>query len=287
MLARLLTITGLTIAFGCAQPARTVPETTTDLVVATFNIRYGAANERDGRDLWRNRRPHVLETIADWQADVIGIQEALHQQVEYLHQHLPRFRFLGQGRDGGTRGEYASILFDPERLELLDHGDFWLSETPDEVASVGWDAALTRMVTWAEFRDRANDCRFRVWNTHFDHRGTVARTRSGELLGARTADSALPDIVLGDLNAGENSPALEALRGAGLRDTFRDRFPEAEGVGTFGAWVGRTDGEKIDYVLTDGGFVTVSAAIDRRTFDGRNPSDHFPVVTTLRFAERD
>ena len=258
------------------------PDDLPALRVATFNIRYGTAP--DGENAWPHRAANVVTTIRDWEAHVVGIQEALHFQVEQLRGALPGMGFVGQGRDGGDRGEHAGILFDTARLELVRHGDFWLSETPDVVASVGWDAALTRMVTWAVFRDRTTNTWFRVWNTHFDHRGEEARTRSGALLGHRVRRSPLPDLVLGDLNATEDSPAVEALRAAGLRDTWRERHPDSTASGTFGGFRGIVDDRKIDYVLADDGFVTRAATIDRRSFDGRDPSDHFPVTAAVTFA---
>jgi endonuclease/exonuclease/phosphatase family metal-dependent hydrolase len=271
------------LAAACASTPPSPPDASpADLVVATFNIRYAAAREAAPRDQWDARREHVVATIESFGADVVGLQEALQGQVEYLEQQLPGYAFVGQGRDGGTSGEYAAILYDPERLDLVEDGAFWLSETPDVVASVGWDAALTRMVTWAEFADRASGRRFRVWNTHLDHRGERAREESGKLIASRIAASELPDLVLGDLNAGEGSPPLEHLRAAGLRDTFRVVRPDVTAVGTFGAWVGETTGDKIDYVLADDGFEVVDAKIDRRTFAGRNPSDHFPVLARVR-----
>jgi len=286
--ATLLVLAAAPWAVSCsAPPAEAEFEpVATDLRVATFNIRYGTAREDDPRDDWPNRREHVVETIRALDPDVLGVQEALHAQVVFLEERLEGYARVGQGRGGGERDEYAAVFYRDARLELLDHGDFWLSETPDVVASKGWDAAVTRMATWAELRDRASGRAFRVWNTHFDHRGEVARERSSALIGARVAASSLPDLVLGDLNADEDSPALVALRASGLRDTFRDVHPGATRVGTFGAFVGERDGPKIDYVLRDEGFETIAASIDRRQFDGRDPSDHFPVTATVRLPGR-
>ena len=71
-----------------------------------------------------------------------------------------------------------------------------------------------------------------VVNTHFDHRGATARERSaallGDWIGARGAD---PVVLLGDLNAAEDSAPLRQLRRAGLRDSFRVLHPDAERVG--------------------------------------------------------
>ncbi|MEC8494092.1 MAG: endonuclease/exonuclease/phosphatase family protein [Planctomycetota bacterium] len=266
-----------------AEATSEEPGADATLRAATFNIRYAAARERDARDQWTRRRGHVLETIEALDLDVLCVQEALHAQMRFLRGGLEGYAAVGQGREGGKRGEYAAIFYRTDRFRELDHGSFWLSETPEKTASVGWDAALTRMVTWVELEDRATGRAFRAWCTHFDHRGEIARLRSAELLGARVAASALPDLVLGDLNAGESTPVLAALAAEGLRDTFRDAHPGATEVGTFGGWVGRTGGAKIDHVLADDGFETVAASIDRRQFDGRDPSDHFPVLAVVRF----
>lgn len=276
----------LLLLSNCVAQEPEASEAPAPIRVASFNIRYGAAKERDPRDNWPNRKQHVLATIEALDVDVFGVQEALHEQVTFLKEKLPRYRMVGQGRDGGERGEYAAVFYDPKRFELVEHGDFWLSETPDEVASVGWDAALTRMCTWVELRDKQSRTSFRVWNTHFDHRGKRAREHSARLIGQRVAASPLPDLVLGDLNSGEATEAVANLRKAGLHDTFRDRHPDEKKVGTFGSWVGRDDGEKIDYVLRDDHWQTLDASIDRRTFDGRNPSDHFPVTATVQLPQK-
>ena len=56
-------------------------------------------------------------------------------------------------------------------------------------------------------------------------------------------------------------------------------------VGTFHAFGGKTDGDKIDYVLASAGLVTRRAAIRNAPGpNGRWPSDHHGVVATLVFA---
>jgi endonuclease/exonuclease/phosphatase family metal-dependent hydrolase len=138
------------------------------------------------------------------------------------------------------------------------------------------------MCTWAVLRDRASGGTFLAMNTHFDHRGAEARRESaGVLLARRARRAELPVVLTGDLNAGEGSPPLDALRAGGLRDTFRDAHPDAAEVGTFNGFRGETGGAKIDYVLVDDGWSTVAAEIVRDHEDGRWPSDHFPVSATL------
>lgn len=249
----------------------------------TFNVRYGTAN--DGEDAWPKRRDEVAALIAANAPAILGVQEALAFQLEFLATHLPHHVRVGQGRDGGTRGEHAALFIDARRFAIATSGDFWLSETPEVAGSVGWDAALTRICTFAELREVGTDRTLWVWNAHFDHRGPTARARSAELLAARVRAHPGPHLLLGDYNCGEQSPALHTLRQAGLRDTWRDREPTTAAAGTFHAFRGGRRGEKIDYVLADAGLATQAATIlDQPGPRGRWPSDHHAVVATLTFA---
>lgn len=247
----------------------------------SFNIRYGTAN--DGEDHWLNRRENVVETIRSKEPDVIGLQEAIGFQVDFLSEHLPGYEVIGVGRDGGSGGEYSCLMIDRSRFETLRTGTFWLSEAPDLVASVGWDAALPRICTWAVLRERAGERDFLLMNSHFDHRGVEARERSGALIHSVLKDyPGLPVIVMGDFNAGEASAALKALKGDVLRDSFRVLHPGESVVGTFNGFRGQGDGQKIDYILCSKEWTVLTAFIDRREFDGHTPSDHYPVFAVLQ-----
>ncbi len=269
----------LALAAACATPPTPPPEPFTAM---TFNIRYGSAH--DGEDAWPKRRDDVAALLTANAPAILGVQEALAFQLEFLATHLPHHLRVGQGRDGGTQGEHAALFIDARRFAIATSGDFWLSETPDVVGSIGWDAALTRICTFAELREVDTGRTLWVWNAHFDHRGPTARARSGELLAARVRAHAGPHIVLGDFNCGEQSPALAALRQAGLRDTWRDVEPTTAAAGTFHAFRGGRRGEKIDYVLADAGLATQKATIlDQPGARGRWPSDHHAVLATLTF----
>lgn len=285
MLRALVLALGLFAA--CAQPAVTTPEpeNVPPLVVMSFNVRYGTAN--DGLDAWPLRCEAVAQCIQETAPDILGVQEALEFQIAFLEQRLPGHVRVGQGREGGTKGEHASLFLSGARFELVEHGDFWLSETPQQVASVGWDAALTRMCTWARVRDRASGSELTVWNTHFDHRGELARERSAQLIAARVRERAGPHLVIGDLNAGEHSAPLAALREVGLVDTYRALHPHEHAAGTFHAFRGGLDGERIDYILCSPQFAPSRAEIlSAPGATGRWPSDHHPVVAHLRAPSR-
>ncbi|MFT7678400.1 MAG: endonuclease/exonuclease/phosphatase family metal-dependent hydrolase [Planctomycetota bacterium] len=251
------------------------------LTVMSFNIRNGLA--KDGVNHWDKRKQDVLATIRAHEPQLVGLQEAYHFQLEYLTAALPGYTLVGVGRDGGEKGEYSCLLIETKRLEVRRSGTFWLSEKPEQVASKGWDAALPRICTWAVLREHGSLREFLVMNAHFDHRGKVARLRSAELMHARLADfEGLPVIVTGDLNQGEASKPLSALKGELLVDSFRVAHPKSSPAGTFNGFAGKRDGAKIDYVLCSKEWTVQAASIDRREFEGRMPSDHYPVVAKLQ-----
>lgn len=249
------------------------------LRVVTFNVRFGTAP--DHQHAWPHRREFVQEVMARLAPHVLGLQEALGFQLEAIAESLSGHRVLGEDRRGGTADEYSALLVDETRLEVVEHGQFWLSETPDEVASTGWDAALPRICTWAVLRDREGGARFQVLNTHFDHRGSNARRESAVLMAARAAQRDLPTVLMGDLNAGVDSPPLRALREAGYADTLSLRHPAAPPLGTFTNFTRIVGTQKIDHVLVRGPWVATDAEIVQWQRDGRFPSDHLPVRATL------
>ena len=269
-------------AAGCGGTSEPAPP----LRVLTFNLRYGTA--ADGDDSWEHRTELVADTVRLADAHLIALQEALDFQLAFLLERFPRYQAVGdyreRGPDGSGRGEWTGLLADRERLQVLGHEAFWLSESPQEPGSVGWDAALPRIAVQAHFGDRANGGEFEVLATHMDHRGAEARLQGARMIAARAAAAPRPVIVLGDLNAGETEPPLAALADAGLVDCFRVWNPEGPESGTFHGFSGKAGQRKIDFVLVGPGWEVLGAAIVRFAASGRYPSDHFPVSAALRRA---
>lgn len=252
------------------------------LRIMSFNIRLGLL--WDGTNRWYKRRDLVFDVIRRFAPHVVGIQEAFPYQLDELLSTFPSFGAIADRRYGGRlTGTHAPLLFDRDRLEPAQSGDFWLSEEPDGGRTRGWDAAVPRICTWAVYRDRSHtDLRFTVSNTHFDQAGVVARAESARLVVERMQRLTPQRLVLGDLNADEQSEAVQILLGAGYRDTFRVLHPEAEAC-TYHGFRGRgvrTLG-KIDYILCDESWAIRSADILRDSDNGRYASDHFPVVAEL------
>ena len=274
-------------------PARTslAGAADSDMTIMSFNIRYGTAN--DGENSWPLRRSLLLETLREEAADVIGIQEALDEQISEIIASMPEYAVLGVGRDDGARkGEYAAILFRLERYRVAESGTFWLSDTPEIVASKTWGNSITRICTWARLIDQSGRG-FWLYNVHLDHQSQPSRERSTELLLRRLAVRSFlaePVIITGDFNVGERNPAILTLTGSvqdaegpPFLDTFRLLHPAESRVGTFtGFKWGALDGDKIDYVLVQPGTQVLSASIVRTSRDQRYPSDHFPVTARIR-----
>jgi endonuclease/exonuclease/phosphatase family metal-dependent hydrolase len=278
-LASLLTLVALASAGSAAAQA--------PLRVVSFNIRYGTAP--DGEHVWPNRRALVAAVLADHAPHLLGVQEALREQLDEVAPALPHHRELGVGReDGRTAGEYSSLFVDTVRFRVIDHGTFWFSDTPDVPGSTSWGNRITRISTWARLADRATGDTLRVYNLHWDHESQPSRERSAQLLLERLASDGSPAdvaLVLGDFNADEDNPAFRALvenDRAGLRDAFRMAHPRAEVVGTFNAFRGDSTGGMIDHVLVGVGWDVLAAGIDRRRFGKLWPSDHFPVWAIIR-----
>lgn len=279
-----------------AQEAWSLP-----LKIMSFNIRYGTA--KDGVNAWEHRRPPVRQMIASHSPDVIGLQEALRFQIDELRAMFPAYGEVGVGRDDGeTKGEYAAILYLKDRFTPMEHGTFWLSDTPEVPGSKSWGNRITRICTWVRLADSSASGRA-VWvfNVHLDHESEESRRKSVELVAGRVlgrADAAEPVVVMGDFNCGEGSRSVRFMVGeihaavegsggvgnwTGMIDTFRIANPDRADVGTFHAFKGGTAGDRIDYIFVDKGARVLNADIDRGSLDGRFPSDHYAVTTSVRF----
>jgi endonuclease/exonuclease/phosphatase family metal-dependent hydrolase len=255
-----------------------------EIRVMSFNIRFGAAN--DGDNVWPNRKQLVAETIKRYNPDLLGTQETLPFQAEFLQEQLPEYTYIGWSRDESENGEQCGLFFRTERFQRVDAGQFWLSETPEEKFSKSWDSSLPRVATWVTLIDKQQpDLTLFFINTHFDHRGVQAREKSAELLRARIekVPEDLMIVLTGDFNTAEKSPPWQTLTESNrLIDTYRQVYPQAQSSeGTFHGFQGTPGKARIDWVLCSPQFTSTSATIDRTNEDGRYPSDHFPVTAVL------
>ncbi len=253
----------------------------------TFNVRFDTIKDAAAGNRWSDRVDSVAETLRRCRPDVVGLQEALRTQLHDLTDMLPGYRGVGKPREIGPTAEYVPVFFDVRRFELEEYGDFWLSPTPDVEGSRGWDTDVPRHCTWVRVRERVSEVRFAVFNTHLDRWGKVARSEAAKVIVARAAVAEdVPTVLLGDLNAEEDSEPVATLTGAGFRDTLRVLYPDAADVQTVHHYGDLSGTRKVDYVMCDSHWRVVESAIVREKAAGRHPSDHFPVIADLAPASR-
>ena len=158
------------------------PDKKTTFIAASYNLRNANSADSLQGDGWGNRCPIIADLVQFHEFDIFGTQEGLRHQLDSLKASLPKYNYIGVGRnDGKKEGEHAAIFYRIDKFELLEHGDFWLSETPEK-PSVGWDAVLPRICTWGHFKYKETGFEFLFFNLHMDHIGKQARVESALLV---------------------------------------------------------------------------------------------------------
>ena len=251
--------------------------TAQQMLVGSYNIRYKNWNDRVQGEHWQKRCQVICDQVNFMSPDIFGTQEVLWEQLQDMKNVLDGYDYIGIGRDDGERGgEHEAIFYKKDKLQLLNHGDFWLSETPEK-PGLGWDAACIRICTWGKFSAKVPDLNqrrglfnrgsryhekvFYFFNLHMDHVGVVARREAAKLVVAKIREIAQgsPVILTGDFNVDQNDEIYTIFTKSGLLkdsyDAARIRFAEN---GTFNAF-------KTNYFTTsriDHVFVSPSAKVE-------------------------
>lgn len=272
-ISRRLALAALFLAAGAVYGAES-------LRVMSFNVRYPAKS--DGANVWENRRDLMVDTIRKHKPHVFGTQELFQLQGDFIVEKLAEYAWFGISRRGDHTDEHMGVFYRKDRLELLDSGNYWLSETPETAGSSSWNMSLPRMVTWGVFKDKKSGRTFRFLNTHFPHRreDEDARTRCARLIAERVAKLPKNETVVltGDFNTGMDSEAHRTLATV-LTDPWR---PEPDRPrGTFHGFSGKPGPARIDWILYRGRLKPKSVETITDNVDGRYPSDHFPVIAVF------
>lgn len=257
-----------------------------NLKLMTYNIRLDLAS--DGENAWSNRKDYFCSQLAFYEPDIFGIQEALPNQVIAIASALPKYSYLGIGRDGIGKGESSNIFYKKDRFELLQESTFWLSETP-EVMSKGWDAALNRVCTYALLKDKKTKQTFWVFNTHFDHIGELARTNSIKLILSKIKTlntKNYPVFFMGDFNSEPSEERIVNLKKE-MFDTYDVSIEKPFGpTGTFNAFKhNEAVTKRIDYIFIskNNKLKVQKVAVLSDSKDLKYPSDHLPVYAEISF----
>ncbi len=287
----LLTLFTLTSVF--AQPSRRqINQIVAETNILSYNIRLDV--ESDGENRWDNRKEKVVQTILDTEADIVGLQEVLHHQLMYIAESLAYYDWMGVARDDGIeKGEYSPIFYNKNKFSEVGSGYFWLSESPMEAGSKGWDAALPRIATWAKLQDNRTKRVVFVLNTHFDHLGQKARLESAKLIlqkiNVYTKKEQFPVIVTGDFNADPNNEVIKTI--TDTRNPFhltdsRTACSRKSGVDWSFHGFGKTpmkDRTLLDYVFVKNNVSVLEYEVIDNTGVGRYDSDHCPVLVKVQF----
>lgn len=218
--------------------------------VATYNIRVDKREDVLKGNGWLKRHPKICELIRYHEFDIFGAQEVEEHQLKDMLDSLSGYSYIGVAReDGKSKGEYVPVFFKSDKFDLLESGNFWLSETPD-IPSKGWDAECYRIVSYGKFSVKKDGFVFWFFNTHFDHRGVQARKESAKLILQKIKDLAGPAdkiLLVGDFNVDQNSEVYSFIKSYG---TVKDSYD----IASFKyAWHGTANNFEAD-IVTDSRF---------------------------------
>lgn len=254
-----------------------------DMKIMSYNIKLDYPKE--GKNSWTNRKPFMINQIKFYEPDVLGVQEPMPNQMKEMDSLLTDYSFVGVGRDDGKdEGEYSAIFYKKNDLEVVKSSTFWLSETPDKV-SMGWDAVCNRVCTYALFQHKTTKKKFWVFNTHFDHIGKEARSKSAILILDKIKTLNIenhPVFLTGDFNMEPNHESISLIS-----ETLKDSKQVSEVVfgpeGTFnGFHFDQPVTRRIDYIFVSEDIKVNKYAVLSDNWNVQYPSDHFPVFVYIK-----
>jgi endonuclease/exonuclease/phosphatase family metal-dependent hydrolase len=248
----------------------------------SFNIRYD--NKWDTENNWELRKNKIIKLIENYKPSIIATQEGLYNQVTFLDNALTDYTYVGIGReDGKTKGEFCAIFYNTTKYKVIKQSTFWLSDTPDKI-SVGWDAALERICTYALVENLDTKKQIYIFNAHFDHQGKVAQENSARLILKKIEainKENLPVILMGDLNVTPEEKTISILKEE-LSDAISlSSSPFYGPAGTFNAFKNDSVTKRIDYCFIKNINILSYSHLDDRLDNNRFISDHFPVLVEI------
>lgn len=262
-----------------------------ELAYGSINVRYANGDRKDPDRCWNVRKDRMAKFILDQQLSIVGCQEVLHEQLVDLLERLPQYAYEGVGReDGKEKGEYAPIFWRKDEWTRVKGGTFWLSETPDVVASVGWDAALTRIATYVLLKHNKSGKLLMCINTHFDHVGYEARQQSAHLILIKAKEIAgnTPFVLTGDFNIDMSDAAYHVITHDAafpILDTYMQGAPHEGRYYTFHDFsrIQPSRCTKIDYIFASPNIKVLKTYIqpEERGENIKHFSDHNPVVSRI------
>lgn len=258
-----------------------------ELHIGTYNLRNDNREDSLKGNGWGHRYPVICKIVQFNDLDVFGTQEGKHNMLQNMVDSLPGYQYIGVGRDDGkTKGEYSAIFYKTTRFKILKQGNFWLSTITDR-PNKGWDAVLPRICTWAQFQDIKTGFKFYFFNLHMDHVGVVARKESAHLVLQKIKEMAgnSATIFTGDFNVDQHNESYKEVLSTGvLQDCYNLAPVKLATNGTFNAFNLNTKTDsRIDHIFVTKQFNVKRYAILTNSYEGKVPSDHYPVVAIMNY----
>lgn len=258
-----------------------------NLKVITFNIKVDS--KADGINQWKNRKPLLMRFLSKENPDIFCLQEVLLNQLDDFRMSFQMYDYVGVSRiDGNTKGDFVPIFYRKDKLEQINSGTFCLSEKPDSIGCIGWDAKYPRIATWINLRIRESGDTVLVLNTHLDNAGKIAREEGMKLIIEKLSlfSKSNKIILTGDLNASASSKVHDIALHEGFQDTYLVSR-KIKGVHYSFHQFGQIDFEnrkKLDYVFTDKTIKTIRVTIPKeKPKRGVYISDHNPIIVKMKF----
>lgn len=250
------------------------------LSVMSFNVRYLIGDT--GTNSWENRKIGIFEMLEDKKPMVMGVQEAYVAQVNDILEAMPQYKAYAIARDGASsENETCGVFYLKDSIALMNVGNFWLSESPSKV-SMGWDAACTRICTWALFRIKTSGQKFYHFNTHLDHVGTTARREGLRLIWSKIEEinkDGFPVFITGDFNTGPEDAIFEGSPYASARDDA----PVTDNEKTYNAWGKPSQAKLIDFIFYKGMTPQTFETVTEGYAGVEYISDHYPIISTFGY----
>lgn len=253
-----------------------------ELKICSYNLRMDTP--KDGINAFFNRTPLIAEKLNQYQPDVIGFQEVRPPMRRWLEENLTDYTIIGTGRGADFLNEANVIAYRTDKFLTMSLDTFWLSDTPYVPGSMFTtdQSNNPRICTCAVLLVRDTTKRLRVYNTHLDHVGPVARVQGIEMVLARIASDVqrypdTPVVLMGDFNeepGGIVTRAIE-MESDGLVEATRN-IP-----GTFHGYHPENGSIKIDYIYTNACWDEEKTLAMTDSRDGIFLSDHYPVMTQI------
>lgn len=269
-----------------------------DLIrIISFNLKrdFGIPLRRSHK--WGERRALAAQFIKESGATIIGVQELLPDMREDVCKLLDvGYSVLGFGRFSGLKpkdDEHSDIIIKNAEARVNLIKTFWLSKNPEHL-SRAYYALFPRICTVAEVYINSLGRSVRVFNTHFDHICGWARVLGVkvilEYMSNYNQTNPMPIILMGDFNCKPDSLPIRMLRGhlkefpgINLTDVYSCLDPSgvSNTLHNFSGKV-KPGACPIDYIFVSDDFEIIDSKIITEPVNGRYPSDHYPLLATLR-----